>query len=220
MNVPSRYFTPNEIAYHNSRDDCWISLLGLVYDLTPLIKEYSHSPLIDPILKFTGKDITHWFDPATKDIMTRIDPITNTEGYYLPMGRFVHVPCPPYMTPYKNEKEYQGIPWWRDVDRYVVGKRSAKTRFIRIINTLVHHEHLLEVCQEETLAEIQQRYLKHNAHAVSYTWKRMGRKLDMNLTLDQNCIVDEEKEFEDLSLNDDYYIPAIHLYYNDDLTIN
>ena len=30
---------------------------------------------------------------------------------------------------------------------------------------------------------------------------------------------DETDEFERLSINDDYFVPVIHLYFNDDLTI-
>jgi hypothetical protein len=58
-----------------------------------------------------------------------------------------------------------------------------------------------------------------NKHAASYTWKRLGRPLDMEKTLEQNDIPDESKEFLDLNIEEDEYIPAIHLYYNDDLTV-
>ena len=32
-------------------------------------------------------------------------------------------------------------------------------------------------------------------------------------------VVDESEEFERLSVDCDYYVPVIHLYYNDDLTV-
>jgi len=32
-----RYYTPAEVAIHNKENDCWVSFLGKVYDLTPLI---------------------------------------------------------------------------------------------------------------------------------------------------------------------------------------
>ena len=41
----------------------------------------------------------------------------------------------------------------------------------------------------------------------------------MNLTLLENGIIDETKECEELGIDPDEYIPAIHLYFNDDLTI-
>lgn len=35
-----RYFTPAEVAQHNQPEDLWVSYLGYVYDLTPLVQEY------------------------------------------------------------------------------------------------------------------------------------------------------------------------------------
>lgn len=78
---------------------------------------------------------------------------------------------------------------------------------------------LLQVCSEETMNEILQRYLKYNAHAASYTWKYDRRVLDMDKTLDENDIPDEDEEFYDLRMDDDQYLQYIHLYYNDDLTV-
>lgn len=66
--------------------------------------------------------------------------------------------------------------------------------------------------------EILLRYLKWNAHASSYTWKYDGKNLDMNKTLEENSVVDEDEEFYKLSMNDDDFLPALHLYFNDDLT--
>lgn len=37
-------------------------------------------------------------------------------------------------------------------------------------------------------------------------------------TLEENGIEDEEQEFEEMGINEEYYIPALHLYFNDDLT--
>lgn len=68
------------------------------------------------------------------------------------------------------------------------------------------------------MTEIQDRYLKYNAHAGSYTWKYDGRNLNMAKTLSENGILDEDDEFYQLSMNDDTYLQAIHLYFNDDLT--
>ena len=66
------------------------------------------------------------------------------------------------------------------------------------------------------------RYLEYNAHAASYTWKHLVEgefvPLDMTLSLEENGVNDESLEFEQLGIDDDYYMPAIHLYFNDDLT--
>ena len=58
-----------------------------------------------------------------------------------------------------------------------------------------------------------------NDHADSYTWKRFGRPLDMEMTLEENGILDESETFLDLGLDENFYIPALHLYFNDDQTI-
>ncbi len=57
-----------------------------------------------------------------------------------------------------------------------------------------------------------------NEHAESYTWKRLQRPLDMELTLAENDIPDETNDYISLDIDPEEYIPAIHIYYNDDLT--
>mmetsp|Transcript_10684 Transcript_10684/g.13988 ORF Transcript_10684/g.13988 Transcript_10684/m.13988 type:complete len:110 (+) Transcript_10684:3-332(+) len=104
-----------------------------------------------------------------------------------------------------------------------IGRLTEKTRQIQLVNVLTKQETILTVCSEETLLEIRDRYLEHNAHAASYTWKRLKDNefipVDMELTLSENGLDDESIEFEKLGINDDYYIPVLHLYFNDDLTI-
>lgn len=36
-----KYYTPNEVAVHNTLKDIWVSFLGQVYDLTPLCEKYN-----------------------------------------------------------------------------------------------------------------------------------------------------------------------------------
>jgi hypothetical protein len=68
--------------------------------------------------------------------------------------------------------------------------------------------------------EILDRYLAYNEHAASYTWKRLGRPLDMERRLKENDIPDDTDEFLEHGIDEDSYIPAIHLYFsNDDLTV-
>ena len=81
----------------------------------------------------------------------------------------------------------------------------------------------LEVCSEETLEEIQRRYLAFNGHSASYTWKRtdstsVARILNMRDTLDANGIPDESLQFDTLAIDEDQFIPIVHLYFSDDLT--
>ena len=84
---------------------------------------------------------------------------------------------------------------------------------------LTKHEDVLEVATEESINEILDRYLETNTHAASYTWKRLGRELQMEKNLSQNDIPDETEELLELGIDLDDYIPAIHLYFDDDLTI-
>lgn len=76
----------------------------------------------------------------------------------------------------------------------------------------------LQVCSEETLAEILQRYLHYNAHASSYTWKHNGAVLDMSKTLSENKVPDEDQQLQDLGLDPDRFRPSIQLHFSDDLT--
>ncbi|XP_043857127.1 cytochrome b5 domain-containing protein 1 isoform X1 [Dromiciops gliroides] len=209
-----RYFNMAEVARHNTADDLWVTYLGSVYNLTSLAKEHKGSVLMKPILEAAGQDISHWFDPSTGDIRTHIDPLTGCLKYYTPRGRFVHIPPQLPRSDWANDF---GQPWWKQT-QYEVGLLSSKTRLIRIINTLTSQEHKLEVGALESMWEILHRYLPYNAHAASYTWKFNGVNLDMDKTLEQNGIADEDQEFERLNMDPEMYTPALLLYFNDDLT--
>eukprot|EP00794_Sanderia_malayensis_P015412 gene15412-16986_t len=209
-----KYYTPNEVSIHNTLKDLWVSFLGKVYNLTPLCQTSSGEVLLKPIIAAGGSDISHWFDSKTKDIRTHVDPTTNCLFPYIPMGRFIHIPprCP--RTDWANDF---GRPWWKD-ESYCIGLLSRKTRKIRIINNLTSQEQTLEVCSEEVMAEILERYLVYNQHAASYTWKYNEKYLDMDKTLESNGVVDESEDFYKLGMDEDLFLPAIHLYFNDDLT--
>ncbi|KAF7643057.1 hypothetical protein LDENG_00245590, partial [Lucifuga dentata] len=209
-----KYFTPTEVSAHSAPDDLWVSFLGKVCDVTALISQYKGDVLLLPIIRCAGKDISHWFDPETKDVLTYVDPVTTCVRYYTPTGRFLHVPPAGPRSDWSTDFVQ---PWWRD-RRYQVGWLTVKTRWIRIVNTLTSQEQRLEVCSEETLAEILQRYMRHNAHASSYTWKYAGAVLDMSWTLSQNGVPDQDQDLERLRLDRDLHTPAILLYFNDDLT--
>ena len=209
-----RYFTPNEVAVHNTAKDIWVSFLGKVYDLTPFVEANSGDVLLKPIIDAAGTDISHWFNPKAKDIKKYVDPTTNCLSYYTQHGRFSHVP-PPCPT-YEWTNDF-GKPWWRD-DKYCIGILSKKTRFIKILNGLTLQSQIIEVCSEENMHEILNRYLKYNAHAASYTWKYDCKVLDMEKTLEENGIVDDDPDFYTLRMRDDQFLQSIIIYYNDDLT--
>eukprot|EP01136_Pigoraptor_vietnamica_P002180 Opistho-1_new@29777 len=211
-----RYFTPSEVEMHSTPTDCWVSFLGRVYDLTSLCEENQGSILLKPIVMFAGKDISHWFDPKTGDVKTCIDSESGQRIPYTPYGRFIDVPPKHPRSDWvvSNEK-----PWWRK-EKLCIGFLSRRTRKVRVINTLTSQEQIVEVCTEETIEEIQRRYLKYNSHAASYTWKYMGKALDMQGTLEMNGIYDEGDEFSRLAMDEDEFLPAIHVYFNDDLTVD
>lgn len=139
---------------------------------------------------------------------------------FVPYGRFLHVAPPEPTASWRTEGL---LPWWRN-PKYVVGKLTHKVRWLELVNVLTQQRHDLEVCSEETLEDIQARYLsKFNSHAGSYTWKHLDDDdfvpLDMSKTLDENGIPDESPLLEELDMDEHQYKPIIYLYFNDDLTV-
>lgn len=131
------------------------------------------------------------------------------EVYYCPNGQFLHL---------DTSEDITTIPWWKNQE-YLIGKRTNKSQLVRIINTLSNTEDKLEVPQEETIWEILDRYEEVNSHARSYTWKRKGHILNMDLNLKENGIIDQSEEYFDYEVPEELqYIPAIHIHFNDDLT--
>ncbi|XP_026757775.1 cytochrome b5 domain-containing protein 1 [Galleria mellonella] len=241
------WYTPAEVAVHNRAGDCWVSLNGKVYNLTPWLQEqfrickctkhcscpiknwYCGEDCVEycpcfkrgflycdrkrlsmTILAYAGKDISHWF--KGEECVRYIHPIVGSSTVYLPHGPGPEQPVVP-----STRWRPQQNPWWTD-GRYVVGKVTAKTRPIRITNTLTSSTVTLEVCSEETLYQIMMRYLPHNSHMLSYTWRYLGKPLHYDQTLEENGIPDERDRFSDVLLPENIHIPAILLYYNDDLT--
>ena len=91
---------------------------------------------------------------APAQVKTWVDPVTGTEAYYTPQGRFVHV-LP--LVPVTEQVTVVETPWWLDDETYMIGSLSLNVRPIKLLNTLTHQEHELEVPGEETLHEILQR---------------------------------------------------------------
>lgn len=46
-----------------------------------------------------------------------------------------------------------------------------------------------------------------------------AQELHMNQTLEDNGVVNETSTFEDLQVPSDAFIPVLHVYWNDDLTV-
>eukprot|EP00035_Acanthoeca_spectabilis_P005088 m.110025 g.110025 ORF g.110025 m.110025 type:complete len:227 (+) comp12866_c0_seq1:2275-2955(+) len=211
-----KYYTPFEVSLHNHEDDLWVSFLGVVYDLTSLVSTHHDSVLVEPIVAVAGTDISHWFNQKTKDLRTCVDPITGCVVPYTPGGRFLHVPPP---VPRSDHATNIPRPWWKDAG-FRIGKLTTRKRTLRVVNILSSQETLIDVCTEENISEIQERYRVHNKHTDSYTWKFGGKVLDMTKTLDENGVVDEFEKFQQLSIDetDEACIAEVQVYYNDDLT--
>lgn len=202
-----RFFTAEEVSNHNTANDCWVVLFGEVYDLTAIVQKNIANPLTTPLLQAAGTDITYWFDTASREPRVRTDPTSGQQDFYCPKGRYLHI---------DSEGE---VKWWKD-SSHIIGRLTKKARRIRIINMINDHCTILEVPSEEIIKEILTRYLRYNKHGASYVWKRLGRPLDMQKTLSENGIEDEDGEFDRLDVTHaNWYIPAIHLFFSDDLTV-
>eukprot|EP01039_Chlorochromonas_danica_P004820 gene4820-5284_t len=210
-----KYYTQEEIAIHNHVDDCWVTIFDDVYDITDLIKA-NRGALAMPLLSAAGGSISHWFNEKTHDLKTYIDPVRNIEMPYTPQGRFLHVPSP---FP-EDRQEAVAKPWWRE-SRYIIGKVSKRTLKVRITNMLTRCDHVIKVCKEESLEDIKNRYFDYNFNSNSYTWKTLIHGeyvvLKNNLTLEQNGIADESENFLKLGMDEDFYLPNLLIFYNDDL---
>jgi len=86
-----RCYTPEEVSTHNTANDCWVSFFNEVYDLTNLIQK-NYGPEVEPIIKAAGTDISHWFDPKTRDPKVKVSAKTGATEYFTPNGRYLHVP--------------------------------------------------------------------------------------------------------------------------------
>ncbi len=154
--------------------------------------------------------------PSSSQPKKAVDPTTNLYWFFCPWGRYLHIPP---LEPDATWDNSFKTPWWQDKESYCIGRLTEKTRKLRVINMQTKNDDILEVCSEETMNEILDRYMEINEHAASSTWKRLGRPLDMEKTMEDNDLPDEAEDFIDLNIDEDSYIPSVHLYYNDDLTI-
>jgi hypothetical protein len=109
-----------------------------------LVRLFLVGILVQPILKFAGQDISHWFDRKTRDPKTWVDPDLNVRMPFTPFGRYVHIPPREPVTTWETDF---GTPWWRS-EKYLIGNLSKKRRRIRIVNQLTGQDDVLNVCSE------------------------------------------------------------------------
>ncbi|XP_022917689.1 cytochrome b5 domain-containing protein 1 [Onthophagus taurus] len=207
------YIAPFEVVVHNSVSDCWVSFLGKVYNITPLLREYAGEDCIRPLVAFAGKDINDWFDESTGDIQHYIHPITGARVPHCPYGRIPHVQI---QVPSTEWRPLDGLPWWKDDAKYLVGRLTKKVRPVRITNMCICQEAIINVCCEDTISRIMERYRIFNSEPESYICRALNKNLVMNKTLEENGIIDEREEYYRLGLPQSLYIPVIFMYYSDD----
>lgn len=208
------HFGPFEVVVHNTPDDCWVSLLGKVLNITPLIKKYENDQCIKPLLAMAGKDISHWFDEKTGDIMHYIHPETGIRVPYCPHGRLPDVQV---YVPSSEWRPLDHVPWWQD-GQYQIGWLSKNVRPLRILNMLTFKQVQINVCCEDTFHRIKERYRPYCKNVGQYSWRYNDKNIDMNFTMDENGIVDERECFIFLDLPQNYYVPCVFLYFNSNIT--
>ena len=196
------YYSLNELAQHNDSTDAWICLFGLIYDITPLVP----TGLFQQFVNHAGHDLSLFFDEQTHEPRTRIDPQTHQS-----------VPLIDHLSAIQA---HNSAPFWQTTD-YLIGRLIEHPRLIRLLHSFDPlHPHLLEVDDDETVGQIAKKFLAHNAHVFSYTWRYDGRTLDFHKTLRENGIDNDEVQHEKYiwRSNTDFH-PTIVLHYTDDLTI-
>lgn len=135
------YHLPTEVAIHNSPDNCWVSYLGMVYDLTELCKICYGSDILKPILAHAGKDISHWFDHRTKDIRHYVHPVTGVLVPYCPHGP---IPDVNPSAPSTAWRPLDRCPWWLD-DLYRIGNLTENPRPCKVVNCLAGTQSVITV---------------------------------------------------------------------------
>ncbi len=86
-----RYYMPGEVGTHNTANDCWVSLFGDVLDITQLVQTH-YTAEAEPLVKAAGTDITHWFDPKTREPKSFVNPKTQLREYFAPNGLYLQLP--------------------------------------------------------------------------------------------------------------------------------
>lgn len=105
------YIAPFEVVVHNKPYDCWVSFIGKVFNVTPVIQQYENDVCIKPLLAHAGKDISNWFDERTGEIMHYVHPVTGVLVPYCPHGR---IPDIKPQVPSASWRPIEDPPWWKN----------------------------------------------------------------------------------------------------------
>ncbi|XP_034098710.1 cytochrome b5 domain-containing protein 1 [Drosophila albomicans] len=182
-----------------------------MFDLTPMIKDrIDHwNRNMDYLMAHAGKDLSHLFH-ENGEPRTEISP---SSGH-------PRVLFPPILEVAISDFARSKHAMWSQDNFYHIGRITRRARRLRIINTLTAKVQFMNVCDEDSIYDIQQKYkARYNHHAGSYEWRKFsnGAKycgvLNLNGNLDENGLTDAEESDVELPP------PSIWLYYTDDLTI-
>ncbi len=159
--------------------------------------------LVQSIVSAAGTDVSHWFS-KDGELKTVHDLKSGLRRYQTPGDLpLLHAP-PPH--PVASFDMSFGDPWWRQ-EKLVVGTLTQKTRKLRVVNMLMSSSHVIDVCAEQKICDINDLYRAYNAHAGSYTWKKLNKQgkmevLDYQKTLQENDLPDMSKELAELLIDE------------------
>ncbi|XP_055546801.1 cytochrome b5 domain-containing protein 1 [Wyeomyia smithii] len=173
------FFLPDEVVVHNHAGSAWVIFHGNVFDITSLFEENSNltHKIYQLLLAFAGKNLSVYF----KDSNTARFRISK-DGFRVPL-----------FLPVKIRNKHTGKLWWRD-QSLLLGEITAQERKIRILNNITFKIDELVVCEEDTIAEIQRKFLCYNQNNTNYTWKtcldltETASDLRLDKTLTENGI--------------------------------
>lgn len=148
------------------------------------------------MIQFAGKDLS-WAFNHRGEPLKRIDQ--HCENVFV---------FPPVL----EKEDEQSDCWWRD-ESNIIAKITSVKRRARIINTLTRKIISMDVCEEDSIKTIKQKYSKKfNRNADQYIWRKTSPSngnigcLDMSKTLSQNDL--PYAKHEQLGLP-----PALWLYF-------
>ena len=214
LSAKLKYFTKSDLESHCTSESAYVCIYNKIFDVTKPIQSTPRELGTENLLRNAGKDVSHFFHPLTNLPILKSDFLRETNPSQR-QNQLLH-----FDQNLMDSKPKQKItPWFLD-DSLQVGLLSSNEVLVRIVNMLTFDEDLLVVPVEETLTQICQRYLAHNYHAASYTWKDIEhRKLTMAYTLQQNGILEDNLLMDYLHIPDKQRpITSIFIHFNDDLT--
>lgn len=136
------------------------------------------------LIKFAGKDLSSFFNHHG-------EPLERVNQYMNNVPVF-----PPAFEKESDDNDF----WWCE-ENYVIGKITCTERRVRIINSLTQKTVSMNVCEEDSIDKIKQKYAKlFNRNADNYVWRKISSSdpkpghLFMDKTLTQNDIPFEKHE--------------------------